>query len=148
MAIQAADRILKEVDTEISEMVFYTNSKVVLGYICNETRRFQIYVAICVQTITKISSPNQWRYVESSVNPASLAMCGIHPKDLVKSNWLHGALFLQNTKEITESGIEQALMSPDSPEVRKTVRPLATRASSCGPRALQKDSKDSLPGIT
>ena len=59
LAVQAVDRITKEIDMDISETVFYTDSKVVLGYICNESRRFHIYVANRVQTIRKISSPDQ-----------------------------------------------------------------------------------------
>lgn len=81
LAVQAVDnlRITKKIAMEISETVFYTDSKVVLGYICNESRRFHIYVANRVQTIPKISSPNQWRYVESSVNPSDLATRGLDP---------------------------------------------------------------------
>ena len=81
LAVQAVDslRITKEIAMEISETVFYTDSKVALGYICNESRRFHIYVANRVQTIRKISSPNQWRYVESSVNPSDLATRGLDP---------------------------------------------------------------------
>ena len=94
LAVQAVDRITKEIDMEISETVFYTDSKVVLGYICNESRRFHIYVANRVQTIRKISSPDQWRYVESSVNLADLATRGLRPKDLAVSSWLSGPQFL------------------------------------------------------
>ena len=112
LAVQAVDRITKEIDMEISETVFYTDSKVVLGYICNESRRFHIYVANRVQTIRKISSPDQWRYVESSVNPADLATRGLHPKDLAFSSWLSGPKFLRNPSEITTPGTEQAILSP------------------------------------
>ena len=59
MAVQAVDRMMKEIDMPISEVLFYTDSKVVLGYICNESRRFYIYVANRMQIIRKISSPDQ-----------------------------------------------------------------------------------------
>lgn len=49
LAVQAVDRITKEIDIVISDTVFYTDSKVVLRYICNESRRFHIYVANRVQ---------------------------------------------------------------------------------------------------
>ena len=35
LAVQAVDKIVKELDMAISEVVFYTDSKVVLGYIRN-----------------------------------------------------------------------------------------------------------------
>ena len=42
LAVQAVDRITKEIDMEISETVFYTDSKVMLGYVYNENRRLMI----------------------------------------------------------------------------------------------------------
>ena len=58
LAVQAVDRITKEIDLAISDTVFYTDLKVVLVYVCNESRRFHH-----VQAIRKISSLDQWRYV-------------------------------------------------------------------------------------
>ena len=40
LAARAVDKIMKEMDVEIDEATFYTDSKVVLGYIQNESRRF------------------------------------------------------------------------------------------------------------
>ena len=40
LASQAVHKIEKEIDMEIDEITFYTDSKVVLGYIQNESRRF------------------------------------------------------------------------------------------------------------
>ena len=51
LAVQAVDNITKEIDMVVLETVFYTDSKVVLGYICNESRRFHIQVVNHVQTI-------------------------------------------------------------------------------------------------
>ena len=80
----------------ISEVLFYTDSKVVLGYTCNESRRFYIYVANCVQIIRTISSPDHWRYVKSCNNPADLATRGLHTRDLTESEWINGPEFLRN----------------------------------------------------
>ena len=129
-AVQAVDRITKEIDMAISETVFYTDSKVVLGYIGNESRRFHIYVASRVQTIRKISSPDQWRYVESSNNPADLATRGLHPKELAESTWLNGPEFLRNASDISVPSAEQAVLSADDPAVRKELKSLVTCAAS------------------
>ena len=59
LAAQAVDRIIKEMDIEINDVTFYIDSKVVLGFIQNESRRFYVYVANHVQLIRKISSPQQ-----------------------------------------------------------------------------------------
>ena len=73
LAVQAIDKILKELDMAISEVTFYTDSKVVLGCIHNESRRFYVYVANRIEFIRKTSTPDQWKYVESANNPADLA---------------------------------------------------------------------------
>ena len=72
MAVQAVDRITKEIDMEISETVFYTDSKVVLGY-------------------------------------------------------------------ITTPGTEQAILSPNDPELKKELKPLRTSVKSSGSPALLGD---------
>ena len=136
VVVQAVDRITKEIDMEISETVFYTDSKVVLGYICNESTRFHIYVANRVQTIRKISSPDEWRYVESSVNPADLTTHGLHPKDLAVSSWLSGPEFLRNQSEITTLSTEQAIVSPNEPKLRKELKPLTTSTKLSGSPTL------------
>ncbi|XP_078350822.1 uncharacterized protein LOC144635607 [Oculina patagonica] len=45
LAVQAVQRVVKEIDMKISEVTYYTDSKVVLGYIANESRRFYVYLA-------------------------------------------------------------------------------------------------------
>jgi len=77
--VQAAQEVLKEIDMEIAGIAYYTDSKVVLGYITNESRRFYVYVANRVQMIRSLSTPEQWRYVESERNPADLATRGVTP---------------------------------------------------------------------
>ena len=37
LAVQAAQRVIKEIDLKISEVIYYTDSKVVLDYITNES---------------------------------------------------------------------------------------------------------------
>ena len=75
--------------------VFWTDSKVVQGYIYNEARRFHTYVANRVQQIRDHTQPEQWKYVNSDNNPADDASRGLSPKDLLKtSRWLRGPTFL------------------------------------------------------
>jgi hypothetical protein len=42
---------------------YYTDSMVVLGYLSNETKRFQIFVANRVQNIRDLTSIEQWRHM-------------------------------------------------------------------------------------
>ena len=61
LAVQAAQRVIKEIDLKISDVIYYTDSKVVFGYITNESRRFYVYVANRVELIRSMSTPEQWR---------------------------------------------------------------------------------------
>ena len=72
LATQAVSIIRKELDVEINEEIYYSDSKVVLGYIQNESRRFYVYVADRVQTIRNATDPHQWRYIDTANNAADL----------------------------------------------------------------------------
>ncbi|XP_014678718.1 PREDICTED: uncharacterized protein LOC106818533, partial [Priapulus caudatus] len=96
---------------------FWTDSKVVLGYINNDARRFHVYVANRVQQIQNVSEPSQWRYVESANNPADHASRGLHVDELIQSNWLKGPAFLWNP----EVQPEDTLLLAEDPEVRRVI---------------------------
>lgn len=68
------NKVIKGIDMGIDEVTFYTDSKVALGYIQNESRRSYVYVANCVQLIHNISSPEQWTYIDTDENPADLTI--------------------------------------------------------------------------
>ena len=53
-----------ELDIEIDEEIYYSDSKVVLGYIQNESRGFYVHNA---------TAPSQGRYINIARNPADLA---------------------------------------------------------------------------
>ena len=96
LSTQAVRMIRKELDVEVNEEIYYSESKVVLGYIQNERRRFYIYVANRVQTIHNARDPHQWRYVDAANNPADLATRCMSPDKLMKSRRLLGPEFLWN----------------------------------------------------
>lgn len=79
-----------------------------------------------MQIIRKISTPDQWRYVESCNNPADQATRGLQAKDLTKSDWLNGPEFLRDDSDIPISSAEQATLSAEDPEVRKEVKSRVT----------------------
>ena len=102
---------------EISQIIYYTDSKTVLGYTTNESRRFYIYVGNRVQIIRSLSSPNQWSYIESERNPADLATRGIHAAVLQQAAWLNGPDSLRSLEEIPAPC--NVTIDEDDPEVRK-----------------------------
>jgi hypothetical protein len=62
----------------------------VLGYICNESRRFYIYVANRVGKIRLFSKPSQRHFIRTECNPADVATRSIDASQLDDSTWLHG----------------------------------------------------------
>jgi len=95
VSVRVADVLKNELDYERIEEFHWTGSKVVLGFINNESRRFHVYVANRVQLIRDYASPAQLRYVESASNPADEGSQGLNASDfLQKSQWINGPGFL------------------------------------------------------
>ena len=111
-----------ELQYERVEEIFWTDSKVVLGYIKNDSKRFHVFVANHVQQIRDQTSPSQWRHVERKCNPADDASRGITPKELVESSrWISGPEFLWMPEDQWPQPLEDKdLVSlSDDPEVKK-----------------------------
>ena len=130
-SVKVANTIKEELEYERIEDHYWTDSKVVLGFIGNESRRFHTYVANRVQIIHDHSDPSQWHYVKTSSNPADEASRGMSAKEFVeKSKWIEGSEFLREPEEewsnVEESGdtFDQPLpevknMRVNSQEVKK-----------------------------
>ena len=73
LACQLWRTVMEELGVPRHLATFYTDSRVTLGYINNETRRFHTYVANRVGQIRQISEPCQWIYVSTDKNPADTA---------------------------------------------------------------------------
>ena len=129
LATQAGAKVVKEIDMQIDSITFYTDSKVVLGYIQNESRRFYVYVANRVQLIRKISSPSQWRYVDTNENPTDLATRCLSAKNLASSDWLTRPHSLQEETGAKKEEQEKIPIYEDDTEVRKEVLMLNTQTN-------------------
>ena len=77
-----------ELEYEQINEFFWSDNKVVLGYISNSARRFHVFVANRIQQIRDLTSLVQWRHVESTDNPADCASRGLYAQDLIdKEEW-------------------------------------------------------------
>ena len=84
-----------ELDIHISSEVFWTDSQVVLGYINNDSQRFQIFVANCVQFIGDNTDIEQWHYISTHDNPEDDASRGLDSKNSGRiKRWFNGPEFL------------------------------------------------------
>ena len=59
---------------------FWVDSKIVLGYINNEAKRFNVFVANRVQRIRDLSRPESWWYVDSKSNPSDFTSRGMNTR--------------------------------------------------------------------
>lgn len=115
LAVEIAELVSRDLDVKINDMKFYTDSKVVLGYIHNVTRRFYVYVSNRVESIRKFLSPEQWHYVPTIQNPADVATRSVTAVLLSNTSWLTGPKFLlQPTKEDAPVETTYDLIDPDS----------------------------------
>ena len=80
---------------KISRIFYWTDSKVVLGYLASESRRFHIFVANRVQQIRDYTSPTQWKFVSSKQNSADIVSRGALAEQLANdSKWFRGPDFI------------------------------------------------------
>ena len=122
--VSVISKMLKnELDIHFDVQIFWTDSKVVLGYINSDARRFKVFVANRVEQIRDHASTKQCHHVESSSNPADHALRGLDSK---KKNqirrWFDGPSFLWSRKQcwLEKSQLEE--VSDEDPEVRKVVK--------------------------
>lgn len=106
---------------------FWTDSKVVLGYINNDARRFHTFVANRIQKIRHSTNLQQWLYVPTDENPADGASRGRTVNELLTSNWFTGPMFLWEKEIFTPKDVAPDLFIGD-PEIKK-VQTLQTKTT-------------------
>ena len=109
------------------EEFFWMDSKVALGYIHNDVRRFRVFVANRVQKIRTRTNKDRWFYVDTKQNPADLASRGLTVDDQEGGRlWLKGPVFLWKREELWPLNEGIPLVSDNDPEVNKVVMVHAT----------------------
>ena len=71
-----------------------------------------------IQQIRKSTSPEQWCYIASNLNPADLATRAVEAEKLSESAWLQGPSFLLDVLDNTTQQVPQLLIMESDPEVR------------------------------
>ena len=100
--------------------------------------RFCTLVANRVETILKISTPHQWRYVNTALNPADYASRGLKAEKFIQSHTsLQGPEFLtKDTEDWPENPEHPGDLNMDDPEGKNTVV-CATAAGDQGGTVLE-----------
>ena len=119
-ALANSEKVPRRIQHTNSRSCLLYGSKVVLGYIQNETKRFYVYVANRVQIIRSVSDPSQWRYINTNNNPADIATRGSNVDKLKDSIWLRGPKFLEEPNSPVLTPLEEFCADAADPDVRVT----------------------------
>ena len=132
LAVRILALLKRELGIQVDEEYFWTDSKVVLGYIKNESRAFKTFVANRVQIIQENSKVNQWNYIESKSNPADIASRGMNSKKLTCfDTWFQGPEFLWKPQSTwLNSSIQEMILDlKEDLEWRKQIKINVTSAN-------------------
>ncbi len=117
------DKMMKrDVQMELQESVYCTDSTTVLKYIENTSRRFKTFVANRICTIRELTKPTQWRYVNTATNPADYASRGQSATKLMNNHsWIQGPSFLKESEDLWPETPQQEEIKEDDMEVKRSV---------------------------
>ena len=80
----------------VDRTTFWTDSENVWYWVSNQSREFKPFVANRIGEIQRTTSPEQWRHVPGTVNPADLPTRGLSAVALAESKvWMEGPAFLK-----------------------------------------------------
>ena len=96
-ATNLSNMLHKELDMKIDNDCYWSDSRIVLGYIANTSKRFSPFVHNRVRAITSTTDIDQWYHVPGHLNPADIASRGASCDQIIKSTWFSGPDFLKNT---------------------------------------------------
>ena len=129
LATEMSEFLERELDIPRAQHFYWCDSRVVLGYIRNSTRRFHVYVANRVQAISNRTTPDQWRFIPSGENPADVTSRGSSVRELVDNKfWWHGPPFLTNSTDLPPTDTEEVIDQQD-PEVKRAATLATTTVS-------------------
>ena len=94
LASRLGKTIRKESRLKFEESMFFLDSKIVLAWICSETRRFRPFVSVRVGEIQDNLDPAQWRHVPGDQNVANDVLRGV-PVERLNGRWQYGPDFLR-----------------------------------------------------
>lgn len=135
VSARVSARLKFELDHQ-GEEYFWTDSKVVLGYLKNEAKCFHVFVANRVQEIRTSTESSRWHYVPSDQNPADITSRGCSSEGIRTSCWIHGPPFLQQPD--LEISLNESVpdIDPEDPEVKASS--FQTRSTEERPSILER----------
>ena len=119
MSARMDDFLHRELELDFIDSWFWVDSELVLAYIRNETRRFNVFVANRVGTIRSLTNPEQWHHLSGDKNPADLITRSLRQHQLDQEKWFQGPEFLRSHKcDWVLNNNSPVLLSNEDPEVK------------------------------
>lgn len=101
--------VIKTMQIEFRRIYLWTDSKVVLGWINANPKRYKTFIANKICKINKVTDKRNWFHVSSENNPADCASRGIFPSELKNHPlWWNGPSFLTD-KSFVYPTVQQIL---------------------------------------
>ena len=119
LSSKLGSKLSTELEIPIQYEIYWTDSKVVLGYLNNESKKFKMFVSNRVTFIKDRTTPTSWRYVNSDDNPSDVGSRVLRQDDTERINmWLNGPKFLWQplVNEVTAADF---VVKEDDPEIVK-----------------------------
>ena len=118
LSVKISKMLRKELDVHLDDEIFWTDSLVVFGYINSNVCWFKVFVINRIQQISDQTSKKQWHFIESGINPADDASCGLDSK--IK-RWFNGPSFLWDKKQCWLQKCQINKVSEEDQELKKVV---------------------------
>ena len=115
LSVKLEESIRSALTIPLLKSTFWTDSKIVLAYVKNETRRFSVFVSNRVRIIRKRSCPEDWKHIPGVDNPAdALTRPIVHGRE-DDDVWRHGPAILRTHKsewKIAQTSTEETETLP------------------------------------
>ena len=120
LAVKVDAMLRREIRLPLQPSTFWTDSTVVLSYLNNDDKRFNVFVANRVAKIRQQSDPSRWRYVNTEYNPSDRCSRGVTASALLNCDeWISGPEFLRQPESTWPKLPVVPPLSPDDPEVKR-----------------------------
>ena len=119
VSVRVSNMLVKELDVAPDNRFYWTDSTTVLKYLTNEKARYKTFVTNRVQTIKDTTTPDEWHYVYSALNPADDASRGLTmSRFLENKRWINGPSFLWKAMdEWPKRPVDVTVNALDDPEI-------------------------------
>jgi len=118
LAARVDSTLRNELDLQLGPSYFWSDSEIVLKYIKNDEKKFQVFVGNRVSVIRELTSPDQWHHIAGKDNPADRVSRGQEVQNFDADSWVSGPVFLRKYKSEWNVVVVSDHLSENDPEIK------------------------------